>query len=181
MEPKHLKIDQMDFEILISHRELDKKITELAARISRDYQGKVPIFVGVLNGAIIFLSDLIRKLTVECEIDFIKISSYGNKRISSGAITMIKDFSADLHGRDIIVVEDIVDSGLSIAYLKKRIESMKPASVKFVSLLVKKGCAVVPLDIDYVGFEIENKYVVGYGLDIAQKKRNLNAIYQIKE
>jgi len=181
MEPKHLKIDQMDFEILISHRELDKKITELAARISRDYQGKVPIFVGVLNGAIIFLSDLIRKLTVECEIDFIKISSYGNKRISSGAITMIKDFSADLHGRDIIVVEDIVDSGLSIAYLKKRIESMKPASVKFVSLLVKKGCAVVPLNIDYVGFEIENKYVVGYGLDIAQKKRNLNAIYQIKE
>jgi len=181
MEPKHLKIDQMDFEILISHRELDKKITELAARISRDYQGKVPIFVGVLNGAIIFLSDLIRKLTVECEIDFIKISSYGNKRISSGAITMIKDFSADLHGRDILVVEDIVDSGLSIAYLKKRIESMKPASVKFVSLLVKKGCAVVPLNIDYVGFEIENKYVVGYGLDIAQKKRNLNAIYQIKE
>jgi hypoxanthine phosphoribosyltransferase len=181
MEPKHLKIDRMDFEILISHRELDKKITELAARISHDYQSKIPIFVGVLNGAIIFLSDLIRKLTVECEIDFIKISSYGNKRISSGAITMIKDFSADLHGRDIIVVEDIVDSGLSIAYLKKRIESMKPASVKFVSLLVKKGCAVVPMNVDYVGFEIENKYVVGYGLDIAQKKRNLNAIYQIKE
>jgi hypoxanthine phosphoribosyltransferase len=181
MEPKHLKIDQLDFEILISHRELDKKITELAARISHDYQGKVPIFVGVLNGAIIFLADLIRKLSVECEIDFIKISSYGNKRISSGAITMIKDFSADLQGRDILVVEDIVDSGLSITYLKKRIESMKPASVKFVSLLVKKDCAVVPLNIDYIGFEIENKFVVGYGLDIAQKKRNLNAIYQIKE
>lgn len=181
MEPKHLKIDQLDFEILISHRELDKRVTELADQISLDYQGKVPIFVGVLNGAIIFLSDLIRKLTVECEIDFIKISSYGNKRISSGAITMIKDFSADLHGRDIIVVEDIVDSGLSVAYLKKRIESMKPASVKFVSLLVKKDCAVVPLNIDYMGFEIENKFVVGYGLDVAQKKRNLNAIYQIKE
>ncbi|OGB68221.1 MAG: hypoxanthine phosphoribosyltransferase [Caldithrix sp. RBG_13_44_9] len=181
MEPKHLKIDQLDFEILISHRELDKRVTELADQISLDYQGKVPIFVGVLNGAIIFLSDLIRKLTVECEIDFIKISSYGNKRISSGAITMIKDFSADLHGRDIIVVEDIVDSGLSVAYLKKRIESMKPASVKFVSLLVKKDCAVVPLNIDYMGFEIENKFVVGYGLDVAQKKRNLKAIYQIKE
>jgi hypoxanthine phosphoribosyltransferase len=160
---------------------LDKRVTELADQISLDYQGKVPIFVGVLNGAIIFLSDLIRKLTVECEIDFIKISSYGNKRISSGAITMIKDFSADLHGRDIIVVEDIVDSGLSVAYLKKRIESMKPASVKFVSLLVKRDCAVVPLNIDYMGFEIENKFVVGYGLDVAQKKRNLNAIYQIKE
>jgi hypoxanthine phosphoribosyltransferase len=181
MEPKHLKIDQLEFEIVIGHRELDKRIAELAAEISRDYQGKVPIFVGVLNGAIIFLSDLIRKLSVDCEIDFIKISSYGNKRVSSGAITMIKDFSADLHGRDIIVVEDIVDSGLSIDYLKKRIESMKPTSVRFVSLLVKKDCAVVPLNIDYIGFEIENKFVVGYGLDIAQQKRNLNAIYQVKE
>jgi hypoxanthine phosphoribosyltransferase len=181
MEPKHLKIDQLDFEILISHRELDKRIDELADEISRDYRGKVPIFVGVLNGAIIFLSDLIRKLSVECEIDFIKISSYGNKRVSSGAITMIKDFSADLHGRDIIVVEDIVDSGLSVIYLKKRIESMKPSSVRFVSLLVKKDCAVIPLNIDYIGFEIDNKFVVGYGLDIAQQKRNLNAIYQIKE
>jgi len=181
MEPKRLKIDQLEFEILISHRELDKRVAELAAEISRDYQGKVPILVGVLNGAIIFLADLIRKLGVECEIDFIKISSYGNKRVSSGAITMIKDFSADLHGRDIIVVEDIVDSGLSVAYLKKRIESMKPTSVRFVSLLVKKDCAVVPLNIDYIGFEIENKFVVGYGLDIAQQKRNLNAIYQVKE
>jgi hypoxanthine phosphoribosyltransferase len=181
MEPKHLKIDQLDFEILISHRTLDNRIAELADMISGDYQGKVPIFVGVLNGAIIFLSDLIRKLTVECEIDFIKISSYGNKRVSSGAITMIKDFSADLHSRDIIVVEDIVDSGLSVSYLKKRIESMKPTSVKFVSLLVKKDCAVVPLSIDYVGFEIENKFVIGYGLDLEQQKRNLNAIYQIKE
>ena len=181
MEPKRLKIDQLEFEILISHRELDKRVAELAAEISHDYQGKVPILVGVLNGAIIFLADLIRKLGVECEIDFIKISSYGNKRVSSGAITMIKDFSADLHGRDIIVVEDIVDSGLSVAYLKKRIESMKPTSVRFVSLLVKKDCAVVPLNIDYIGFEIENKFVVGYGLDIAQQKRNLNAIYQVKE
>jgi hypoxanthine phosphoribosyltransferase len=181
MEEKTIKIDGMEFEILISNEKLQSRIGELAAEISRDYEGKVPIFVGVLNGAILLLSDLIRKLTIECEIDFIKISSYGNKRVSSGQITMIKDFSADLHGRDILVVEDIVDSGLSVTYLKRRIESMKPASVKFVSLLVKKDCAVVPLTIDYTGFEIENKFVIGYGLDLAQKKRNLNAIYQVKE
>jgi hypoxanthine phosphoribosyltransferase len=138
MEEKTIKIDGMEFEILISNEKLQSRIGELAAEISRDYEGKVPIFVGVLNGAILLLSDLIRKLTIECEIDFIKISSYGNKRVSSGQITMIKDFSADLHGRDILVVEDIVDSGLSVTYLKRRIESMKPASVKFVSLLVKK-------------------------------------------
>ncbi len=181
MEPKNIIVDNLEFEMLISQRTIQDRIASLAVEISRDYEGKVPIFVGVLNGAILFLADLIRKLSVECEIDFIKISSYGDKRISSGQITMIKDFSADLHGRDIIVVEDIVDSGLSVSYLKKRIESMKPESQKFVSLLVKKDCAVVPLTVDYIGFEIENKFVIGYGLDLAQQKRNLNAIYQIKE
>ena len=181
MEEKILQIDDLEFEILINEKVLQQKVKELAQQISKDYKRKVPIFVGVLNGAILFMSDLIRELSVECEIDFIKISSYGDKRVSSGQITMIKDFSADLHGRDIIVVEDIVDSGLSVRYLKKRIESMKPTSVKFVSLLVKKDCAVVPLKIDYVGFEIENKFVIGYGLDLAQQKRNLNAIYQVKE
>lgn len=181
MKSNIIKIDDLKFEPLITHQKIQKKIGELAAEISKDFKGKVPIFVGVLNGAILFMSDLIRKLSIECEIDFIKISSYGDKRVSSGAITMIKDFSADLHGRDIIVVEDIVDSGLSVSYLKKRIESMKPTSVKFVSLLVKKDCAVVPLTVDYIGFEIENKFVIGYGLDLAQKKRNLNSIYQIIE
>ncbi len=181
MSDQILKIDDLDFEVLISSDELQKRIKELAKELSADYVNKTPIFVGVLNGAVIFLADLIRHLTVECEIDFIKISSYGNKRVSSGEITMIKDFSADLHGRDVVVVEDIVDSGLSVNYLKQRIESMKPASVKFVSLLIKKECAQVPLTIDYVGFEIENKFVIGYGLDLAQKKRNLSAIYQVKE
>ncbi len=181
MEESTLKIDDLEFQILIDHTTLMNRIKELARQISADYAGKVPIFVGVLNGAFLFMADLIRELSIDCEVDFIKISSYGNERVSSGQITMIKDFSADLHGRDVIVVEDIVDSGLSVSYLKRRIESMKPASVKFVSLLVKKGCAKVPLTIDYVGFEIENKFVIGYGLDLAQKKRNLNAIYQIKE
>lgn len=175
-----IRVNNHEFELLIDNAQLTNRIRELANQISEDYHGKVPIFVGVLNGAFIFMSDLIRQLSIECEVDFIKISSYGDKRVSSGQITMIKDFSADLYNRDVIVVEDIVDSGRSVQYLQKRIESMKPASIKFVSLLVKKECAVVPLKIDYIGFEIPNKFIIGYGLDIAQKKRNLNVIYQIK-
>ncbi len=181
MKKKAIQVDDLTFEILISQEVLQNRVAEMADKISADYKGHIPILVGVLNGAIFFMSDLVRKLSIDCEIDFIKISSYGNKRVSSGQITMIKDFSADLHRRDVIVVEDIVDSGLSIQYLKKRIESMKPSSVRFVSLLVKRDCAVVPLSLDYVGFEIENKFVIGYGLDLAQKKRNLKAIYQVKE
>jgi hypoxanthine phosphoribosyltransferase len=181
MSENIIEANDTKFEVLISKEKLRSRVNQLARQISIDYKEKVPIFVGVLNGAVLFLTDLIRALSIDCEIDFIKISSYGNERISSGAITMIKDFSADLHNRDIIVVEDIVDSGLSVKYLKQRIEKMKPASLKFVSLLVKKGCAKVPLNIDYVGFQIENKFVVGYGLDLAQKKRNLNSIYKIYE
>lgn len=177
--PEIVEIDDLKFRVLISQDEVQDKIKELADEISEDYKGKVPILVGVLNGAILFLADLIRQLSIESEIDFIKISSYGDKRVSSGEITMIKDFSADLHGRDVIVVEDIVDSGLSIQYLRRRILNMKPASLKFVSLLVKTGVAKVDLTIDYTGFEIENKFVIGYGLDYKQQKRNLNAIYQL--
>ncbi len=179
--PDSIQIDDLYFETLFSEKQIQDRLGELARQISRDYEGKVPIMIGVLNGAVILLADLIRYLSIECEMDFIKISSYGNARVSSGEITMIKDFSADLKGRDIIVVEDIVDSGLSVQYLKRRIKSMKPASLKFVSLLVKKGAAKVELEIDYVGFEIENKFVIGYGLDYKQQKRNVNAIYQLAD
>ncbi len=179
--PDTIQIDDLTFEILIDSKTLHKRIEELGKQISRDYEGKIPIMIGVLNGAAIFLADIIRYMDIDCEIDFIKISSYGNARVSSGEITMIKDFSADLHGRDVIVVEDIVDSGLSVQYLRRKILGLKPASLKFVSLLVKKGAAKVDLSIDYVGFEIENKFVIGYGLDYKQLKRNLNAIYQLIE
>ena len=176
-----IQIEDLKFRVLIPEEEVQKRIKEIAAEISRDYEGKIPIMVGVLNGGVLFLADLIRNLSIDCEMDFIKISSYGNQRVSSGEITMIKDFSADLHGRDIIVVEDIVDSGLSVQYLKRRIQNMKPASLKFVSLLMKKGALKVDLKIEYTGFEIENKFVIGYGLDYKQLKRNVNAIYQLAE
>lgn len=178
---EHVQIDDLKFRVLISEESIQKRVKEVAAEISRDYEGRVPIMVGVLNGGVLFLADLIRNLSIDCEMDFIKISSYGNQRVSSGEITMIKDFSADLHGRDIIVVEDIVDSGLSVQYLKRRIQNMKPASIKFVSLLIKKGSLKVDLAIEYIGFEIENKFVIGYGLDYKQLKRNVNAIYQLIE
>ena len=174
-----VQIDDMKFRVLISERQIQDRIEELAKEISEEYNGRVPIFVGVLNGAILFLADLIRELRIESEIDFIKISSYGDERISSGEITMIKDFSADLRGRDVVVVEDIVDSGLSVQYLRRKIQNMKPASLKFASLLVKRGVAKVDLTVDYIGFDIENKFVVGYGLDYKQQKRNLKAIYQL--
>lgn len=176
-----VQIEDLKFHVLIPEEEVQKRVKEVAAEISRDYEGKIPIMVGVLNGGVLFLADLIRNLSIDCEMDFIKISSYGNQRVSSGEITMIKDFSADLHGRDIIVVEDIVDSGLSVQYLKRRIQNMKPASLKFVSLLMKKGSLKVDLKIEYIGFEIENKFVIGYGLDYKQLKRNVNAIYQLAE
>jgi hypoxanthine phosphoribosyltransferase len=177
--PETVLIDDLKFKVLLSETDIRTRIKELADEISQDHYGKVPIFVGVLNGAILFLADLIRELSIESEIDFIKVSSYGDERISSGEITMIKDFSADLRGHDVIVVEDIVDSGLSIQYLKRRILNMKPASLKFVSLLVKTGVAKVDLTIDYIGFKIKNKFVIGYGLDYKQQKRNLRAIYQL--
>jgi hypoxanthine phosphoribosyltransferase len=181
MNPDIVKIDELTFNVLISEEQIQNRIKEMAKEISRDYEGKLPILVGVLNGAYLFMADLFRTLSIDSEVDFIKISSYGDERVSSGEITMIKDFSADLHGRHVIVIEDIVDSGLSIHYLTRRIKKMKPASLKFVSLLVKKGVAKIELTIDYIGFRIENKFVIGYGLDYKQKKRNLRAIYQLAE
>lgn len=177
----YVQIDTLKFKVLLSEKQIQKRVRELGEQISRDYEGLVPIMVGVLNGGVLFLADLIRSLSIDCEIDFIKISSYGNQRVSSGEITMIKDFSADLHGRHVIVIEDIVDSGLSVQYLQRRIRNMKPASLKIVSLLVKKEAFKADVKIDYLGFEIENKFVIGYGLDYKQLKRNVNAIYQLVE
>ncbi len=167
------------FEIFISEEQIQRRISKLARQINQDYKGKVPIFIGVLNGAFIFLSDLIRKITVDCEIDFFKLSSYGDAKISSGQVRLLKDLNCQVNGRDIIVVEDIVDSGLSISFIKSLIEKEHPASLQIVSLLLKKGIPKIDFPIDYVGFEIPPDFVIGYGLDYAQKVRNLNQIYKL--
>ncbi len=167
------------FEPFITEEQIQQKVRELAARINEDYRGRVPIFIGVLNGAFIFLSDLVRSVTVDCEIDFFKLSSYGDAKISSGQVRMLKDLNCQVTGRDILVVEDIVDSGLSVDFIRKIILRENPASLRFVSLLVKKGLPKIDFPIDYVGFEIPPDFVIGYGLDYAQKVRNLRTIYRL--
>ncbi|MEO8666690.1 MAG: hypoxanthine phosphoribosyltransferase [Ignavibacteria bacterium] len=161
----------------ISRKRISKRIKKLAKEISRDYKGKNPIFIGILNGSFIFLADLIREIKIDCEIDFLKLSSYGDEKISSGNVTMLKELNCEIANRDIIIVEDIVDSGLSANFIKAIIEENKPASLRFVSLLFKKNTSNLNFKIDYIGFKIKNKFVVGYGLDFAQKYRNLKAIY----
>jgi hypoxanthine phosphoribosyltransferase len=165
---------------LISAEKIQERIKELGLQISKDYENKVPIFIGVLNGAFIFLADLLKNVYVDCEIDFFKLSSYGDEKISSGDVTLLKELNCDVNGRDIIIVEDIVDSGLSIKYIEKLFTEHKPASMKVVSLLVKPESLKYNLKIDYIGFEVPSKFVIGFGLDYAQKFRNLRSIYVLE-
>lgn len=161
----------------ISESRIKKRIKALARKINNDYKGKNPIFIGILNASFIFLSDLIREIKLDCEIDFLKLSSYGDEQISSGNVKMLKELNCEIKGRDIIIVEDIIDSGLSVKFIKNLIEGKNPASLRFVSLLFKKNVSNLDFEIDYICFMIKNKFVVGYGLDYAQKYRNLKGIY----
>lgn len=174
-------IESGESRLLLSKEEIRNKVRELGKQISKDYAGLCPILIGVLNGSFIFCADLFREISIDCEVDFIKISSYGEGTETSGVIKLKKDIDANLQGRHVIVVEDIVDSGYSINYLRERIERVRPKSLKFVSLLVKEVTARTEYKIDYVGFNIPNRFVVGYGLDFAQKFRNLPAIYVMDE
>lgn len=167
------------FAPFITEGQIQKRVKELATDINRDYSGKVPIFIGILNGSFIFFSDLIREISVDCEVDFFKLSSYGDAKISSGQVRLLKDLNCQVSDRDIVVVEDIIDSGLSIAFIKKLIKKENPSSLRFVTLLLKKGVAKLDFPIDYVGFEIPPDFVIGYGLDYAQKVRNLRSIYKL--
>jgi hypoxanthine phosphoribosyltransferase len=171
-------VNNEPFDLYISASQIQTRVRELAEQIDRDYAGKVPIFIGVLNGSFIFIGDLVREVTVDCEIDFMKLSSYGDAKISSGQVKMIKELNCQVAGRDIIVVEDIVDTGLSVDYIRKHILAENPASLRFVTLLLKKGIPKIDFPIDYVGFEIPPEFVIGYGLDHAQKLRNLRAVYR---
>ena len=166
---------------LISEDDIKKRIIDIAADISKEYKGRIPIVIGVLNGSFLFLADIVRKLDVEFEVDFIKISSYGSSKTSSGTVRLLKDISADITGRDIILIEDIVDTGLSLKFLKKRFEEAKPSSLTFVTLLHKEHTSKIDFKIDYIGFEIGDEFVVGYGLDYEQKLRGLPSIYTLSE
>lgn len=166
---------------LLTEEVIQNRIKELALKISQDYKGKIPIFIGVLNGAFIFLSDLIKNISIDCEIDFFKLSSYGDSKISSGNVRLLKELNCDVNGRDIIIVEDIVDSGLSIKYIEEIFSKHTPNSMRVCSLLMKPESLKFDVKIDYIGFNIPSKFVIGYGLDYAQKFRNLRTIYKLSE
>ena len=159
-------------EILVSEEEVQAKVADLGRRISADYRGKEPLLIGLLRGAIVFLSDLMRAMDIPVQLDFIGISSYG-AGTESGAVRLVMDLEADIAGRHVLIVEDIVDTGKTLSYLMEDLRNHKPASLRICALLDKPDRRQVPIDVDYVGFEIPDKFVVGYGLDFAEIYRNL--------
>jgi len=169
-----------NYKMLISEEQIQKRIAEMGKQICADFKEEKPILIGVLNGGFIFLADLIRNIDIDLEIDFIRISSYGDARESTGHIKVLKPLSADITDRPVIVVEDIVDSGLSIEFLENMLTAFNPKILKFATLLNKPSKNKIDIAIDYIGFTIEDKYVVGYGLDDTQFKRNLRSIYCVE-
>jgi hypoxanthine phosphoribosyltransferase len=168
-------------ELFMSSEQIQAKVAELAESISERYRDSCPILIGVLNGSFMFMADLVRQLDIDFEVDFIKISSYGSETASTGTVRLLKDISADITGRDVIIVEDIVDTGLTVKFLRSRMEEAAPTSVTFVALLLKDQVANLDFPLDYVGFNIPNRFVVGYGLDVDQKLRGLRSLYAFKE
>ena len=167
-------------EILVSEQEIQDKIETLAKQITEDYREKDLLLVGVLKGAFVFMSDLARSIKLPLEFDFMAVSSYGSSTKSSGVVRILKDLDFEITGRHVLLVEDIIDSGLTISYLLRYLEARRPASLEICSLFWKKGEQAVPLDVKYPGFEIPPVFVVGYGLDYAEKYRNLPYIGVLK-
>ena len=160
-------------EVLIEEEPLQRRIAELGSEVSADYEGRDLLLVGVLNGAVFFLADLMRHLTVPCEIDFMAISSYGASTDSSGVVRILKDLDINIEGRHVLVVEDIIDSGLTLSYLVRNLEAREPASLEVCALLTKPDRREIDVPVRYTGFEIPNRFVIGYGLDFAERYRNL--------
>ena len=167
-------------EILLTEKELADKTRELAAQIMRDYEGKNPLIVSVLKGSFIFMADLVRQIKIPCTVDFMALSSYGAGVKTSGQVRIIKDLDRDISGRDVIVVEDILDSGLTLSYLLELLKAREPRSIRLCTLLDKPDRRIKPVHVDYSGFSIPDEFVVGYGLDFAEKYRNLPYIGVLK-
>jgi len=169
--------DKEKLKLFISSRRIRKRVAKLAKKISNDYKSKVPVFIGVLNGSFVFMSDLLREVKLETEVDFLKLSSYGDMKISAGDVRLLKDLNCSIEDRDVLVVEDIIDSGLSANFIRDLILNHRPKTLEFVTLLYKKEINKLNFKVKYSGFKIPNKFVVGYGLDHSQKYRNLKSIY----
>ncbi len=159
-------------EVLLSAEVIQARVAELGAQITKDYAGRSPLLLGVLKGAFVFMADIMRSIDLPAEIDFMAVSSYGSSTKTSGIVRIVKDLDIELAGRDVIVIEDIIDSGLTLNYLRRTLEARNPASFEVCALLVREGRQVPDLDLKYVGFEIPPSFVVGYGLDAGEIGRN---------
>ena len=167
-------------QLYISKEKIDRVITDLAARIERDYAGRDLLLVCVLKGSIIFFSDLVRKIKLPLKMDFVRLSSYGDKTESSGTVTIIKDITQDIRGKHVLVVEDILDTGNTLSFLCEHLKASSPASLKICTLLDKPSRRKIQIEAEYRGLEIEDKFVIGYGLDVGEKCRNYSEIYYFK-
>jgi hypoxanthine phosphoribosyltransferase len=168
-------------EILIDEDALSSRVAELGAEVSVDYEGRDLLLIGVLKGAVFFMADLMRHIQVPCEVDFMAISSYGDSTDSSGIVRILKDLDINIEGRDVLVVEDIIDSGLTLSYLMRNLESREPASLEVCALMTKPDRREIDVPVRYIGFEIPNRFVVGYGLDFGERYRNLPYVAVLSE
>ena len=168
-------------EVLISREQLADKVAELGAQISEDYQGESLFLIGILKGSVPFMADLMRAISLDVEMDFMSVSSYGSGTKTSGVVRILKDLDSDIAGKNVLIVEDIIDSGLTLAYLMEYLAKRNPKTIKIVTMLSKPARRKADIEADYTGFVVDDKFIVGYGLDIDQKYRNLPYISWIKE
>jgi hypoxanthine phosphoribosyltransferase len=173
MPHEHLFEDPCLGEVVVSADDLQQRIVELGAQITADYRGREPLLIGVLKGASMFMGDLSRSIRLPLEIDFMAVSSYGNATKTSGVVRIVKDLDIDLTGRHVIIVEDIVDSGLTLSYLRRNLLARQPETLEVCALLVREGLQKTDEELRYIGFRIPPKFVIGYGLDFAERFRNL--------
>jgi len=172
--------DEKNFTKYLNRHEIDAAVQSIANRINQDYEGQQIVLVAVLKGAILFMSDLIRHIKVDCDVEFVRLSSYGKARTSSGTVTIVKDIQADIRGKHVLIVEEIIDSGRTLKFLYERLKASNPASVEIVTLLDKSSKRVVDVPVKYVGRLIDDQFLIGYGLDLEEKCRNLPDIYYLK-
>ena len=175
-----MMIDEKNFTKYLNRHEIQAAVESLANRINTDYEGKPLVLVGVLKGAVVFMADLVRHLKGDVEVEFVRLSSYGKARTSSGTVTILKDIQADIRGKHVLVVEEIIDSGRTLKFLFERLKSSGPASVEIVTLLDKASKRVVDVPVKYVGRLIDDQFLIGYGLDLEEKCRNLPDVYYLK-
>lgn len=173
-------IDEKNFTKYLNRHEIDAAVQSLANRLNADYEGKSVVLVAVLKGAILFVADLVRHLKFDAEIEFVRLSSYGKGRTSSGTVTILKDVQTDLRGKHVLVLEEIIDSGRTLKFLYERLKKAEPASVEICTLLDKSAKRVVDVPVKYIGRPIDDQFLVGYGLDLEERARNLPDIYYLK-